>query len=105
MIREQLVPRPLLFGQLLFEGRTGASSSYFLLTGAVSMQGADGAQLQMTAGSPESCHAFSASSRLIQVRALEDSSVLTLDSALLDGLLFWQQAHADLLWNWSPLAN
>lgn len=97
MLREQLVPRQLLAGQLLFEGRAGASSSYFLLTGTLSMQGADGAQWQMTGGSSESCHAFSASGRLDRVWALEDSSVLALDSVLLDGLLSWQQAHADLL--------
>ncbi|KJH81598.1 cyclic nucleotide-binding domain-containing protein [Pseudomonas sp. KSR10] len=96
-LRDQLIPRPLLANQWLFDGETELGSSYFLLTGSLSMQGADGVAWRMFAGSPESCHVFSAGSRLIQVQALEDSSVLVVDSALLDRSLAWHQSHSDLL--------
>ena len=100
-LRDQLIPRPLLANEWLFdneaEAEAEAGSSYFLLTGSLSMQGPDGVARRMFAGSPESCHVFSASSRLNQARALEDSSVLVLDSAQLDRLLSWHQSHSDLL--------
>ena len=96
-LRDQLTPRPLLAGELLFGDDTETGSSYFLLAGALSMQGPDGEQRRMVAGSPESCHAFNAGTRLSNVRALEDSSVLALDSAQLCRLLSWHQANADLL--------
>jgi CRP-like cAMP-binding protein len=95
--RDQLVPRPLLAGELLFDGEPAGEHSYFLLTGALSMLGPNGASRRLDAGSPESCHVFNAGSRLSQVRALEDSSVLVLDSALLDRLVSWQQTHSNLL--------
>ncbi|WP_217474502.1 cyclic nucleotide-binding domain-containing protein [Stutzerimonas stutzeri] len=96
-LREQLVPRPLLAGDLLFDSEVATGSSYFLLAGALSMRSADGDLQQLVAGSPESCHAFGTGGRLSQVRALTDSSVLMIDSAQLNRLLAWHQAHADLL--------
>lgn len=96
-LRDQLTPRPLLAGELLFGDGAEVGLSYFLLAGSLSMQSSDGTQRCMVAGSRESCHVFSASVRLINVRALEDSSVLVLDSAHLDRLLSWHQANADLL--------
>lgn len=96
-LRDQLTPRPLLAGELLFSDDTEAGFSCFLLAGALSIQGLDGKQRHMVAGSPESCHAFNVGTRLSKVRALEDSSVLVLDSAQLDRLLSWHQGNADLL--------
>ncbi|AHL76016.1 cAMP-binding protein [Stutzerimonas stutzeri] len=96
-LRDQLIPRPLLATEWLFDDKSEVGSSYFLLTGSLSMQGPDGVARRMFAGSPESCHVFSAGSRLLQVQALEDSSVLVFDSAQLDRLLAWRQSHSDLL--------
>jgi len=96
-LREQLVPRPLLAGDLLFDSEAAAGSSYFLLAGTLQMRSTGGELRRMAAGSPESCHAFAAGGRLSLVRALEDSSVLVVDSAQLNRLLAWHQAHADLL--------
>jgi len=96
-LRQQLVPRQLHAGDLLFDPESAERLSYFLLTGALRMQSADGVQRRIAAGSPEGSHAFSASNRLNEVRALEASSVLAIDSSQLDRLLSWHQAHADLL--------
>lgn len=96
-LRDQLIPRPLLANQVLFEGEAEAGSSYFLLTGSLSLQGPHGEPRRLVAGTPESCHVFAVGSRLNRVWALEDSSVLVLDSAQLDRLLSWRQSHADLL--------
>lgn len=96
MLRGQLLPRPLLAGEPLFQNTDGGSS-YFLLSGALSLLAPDGEVRRLGAGSPESCHAFSAGPRISEARALEDSSVLVIDSVRLDRLLSWQQANADLL--------
>lgn len=95
-LRDQLIPRPLLAGELLFQSDDGGLS-YFLLAGALSLRGPDGELRRLAAGSPESCHAISAGPRISEARALEDSSVLIIDGARLDRLLSWQQANADLL--------
>ncbi|MCQ4314662.1 cAMP-binding protein [Stutzerimonas zhaodongensis] len=95
-LRDQLIPRPLLAGEPLFKDADSASS-YFLLAGALLLRAPDGAPQRLVAGSPESCHAFSAGPRFNEAWALEDSSVLVVDSCRLDRLLSWQQANADLL--------
>jgi len=97
-LRSQLVPQPLLAGQLLFRHGDQARLTYYLLAGELLLQGADGQQQRLLAGSEASCHPLSPSlPRLHEARALTDASVLALDSATLNRLLTWRLAYQDLL--------
>ena len=97
-LRSQLVPQPLLAGQLLFRQGDQARLTYYLLAGELLLQGADGQPQRLVAGSEASCHPLSPSlPRLHEARALSDVSVLALDSAMLNRLLTWRLAYQDLL--------
>lgn len=97
-LRSQLVPQPLLAGQLLFRRGDQARLTYYLLAGELSLVDQDGRQQRIGAGSDLSCHPLSPSlPRLHEVRALSDASVLVLDSATLDRLVTWRLAYQDLL--------
>lgn len=97
-LRSQLVPQPLLAGQLLFRLGDQARLTYYLLAGELSLRAPDGRQQRLSAGSEASCLPLSPSlPRLHEARALTDVSVLALDSATLDRLLTWRLAYQDLL--------
>jgi len=97
-LRSQLVPRPLLAGQLLFRRGDHARLTHYLLAGELLLRCADGREERLVAGSEASCHPLSPGlPRLHEVRALTDVSLLTLDSATLNRLLTWRLAYQDLL--------
>ncbi|WP_312300459.1 cyclic nucleotide-binding domain-containing protein [Stutzerimonas nitrititolerans] len=96
-LRTQLIPQPLLAGELLFGPDSAPTSSYFLLAGALALQHHDGEEQRLHAGTMESLHAFSAGSRVKRIRALDDCSLLIIDSGELDRLLAWRQSYQDLL--------
>jgi CRP-like cAMP-binding protein len=97
-LRSQLIPQPLLAGQLLFRLGDQARVTYYLLAGELLLQSADGQQQRLQAGSEAGCHTLSPSlPRLHEVRAITDASVLALDSATLNRLLTWRLAYQDLL--------
>nr|WP_298166789.1 cyclic nucleotide-binding domain-containing protein [uncultured Pseudomonas sp.] len=97
-LRSQLRPHPLLAGQLLFRQGDQARLTYYLLAGELLLQGADGQQQRVRAGSEASCHPLSPSlPRLHEARALSDASVLAIDSATLNRLVTWRLAYQDLL--------
>lgn len=97
-LRSQLVPQPLLAGQLLFRQGDQARLTYYLLAGELLLLGLDGQQQRVLAGSEASCHPLSSSlPRLHEARALSDASVLAIDSATLNRLLTWRLAYQDLL--------
>lgn len=97
-LRDQLQPRLLLPGQVLFDSTRGEGGmTCFLLSGTLAMHGANDVCWQLSAGSPESCHGFTPGARLSRAEASEASSVLVLDSAELERLVSRNQAHADLL--------
>ena len=97
-LRAQLVPQPLLAGQLLFRQGDQARTTYYLLSGELLLRDAEGRDECLQAGSQASCHPLSPSlPRQHEARALTDVSVLALDSANLDGLLTRRLAYQDLL--------
>lgn len=97
-LRSQLVPQPLLAGQLLFRQGDQARTTYYLLSGELSLRDAAGGGTRLSAGSEASCHPVSPSlPRLHEVRALTDVSVLALDSATLNRLLTWHLSYQGLL--------
>ena len=97
-LRSQLVPQPLLAGQLLFRQGDQARLTCYLLAGELQLQDAEGRVQRVQAGSEISCHPLSPGlPRLHDARALSDVSVLMIDSATLDRLLTWRLAHQDLL--------
>lgn len=97
-LRSQLIPQPLLAGQLLFRHGDQARLTYYLLAGELLLQSVDGERQRLLAGSEASCHPLSPSlPRLHEARALSDASVLALDSATLNRLLTWRLAYQDLL--------
>ena len=93
-LRSQLVPQPLLAGQLLFRHGDQAGLTYYLLAGELLLQAADGQQQRLSAGTEASCHPLP---RLHEVRAATDASLLAVDTAALDRLLTWRLAYQDLL--------
>ena len=96
-LRSQLVPQPLLAGQLLFRRGDQARLTYYLLAGELSLQG-DGMPEHLVAGSQASCHPLSPSlPRLHEAMAITDCSVLVIDSAVLNRLLTWRLSYQDLL--------
>ncbi len=97
-LRSQLVPQPLLAGQLLFRAGDQARQTYYLLSGELELRSESGAAEQLVAGTPASCHPLSpALPRRHAVRALTDASVLALDSETLARMLTWRSACQDLL--------
>lgn len=97
-LRTQLMPQPLLAGQLLFRPGDQARLTYYLLAGELLLQSAEGQEQRVQAGSEVSCHPLSPSlPRLHEARALTDASVLALDTATLNRLLTWRLAYQDLL--------
>lgn len=97
-LRSQLIPQPLLAGQLLFREGDQARLTYYLLAGELLLQSAEGGEERLVAGSEASCHPLSPTvPRLHAARALSDASYLALDSALLNRLLSWRLAYHDLL--------
>lgn len=95
-LRKQLVPQPLLAGQLLFERDDHSTASYFLLSGSLSLRDCRGEELLLQSGTPQSQYGFCAGSRVQQARALEDCSVLVIDARELERLLAWRQSYRDL---------
>src|SRR3989338_9850162 len=97
-LRGQLVPQPLLAGQLLFREGDQARLTYYLLAGELLLTNLGGQQERLIAGSAASCHPLSPSlPRLHEARALTDVSLLVLDSATLTRLLTWRLVYHDLL--------
>ncbi|MES2817656.1 MAG: cyclic nucleotide-binding domain-containing protein [Pseudomonadota bacterium] len=97
-LRSQLVPQPLLAGQLLFRQGDQARLTHYLLAGELLLIGDDGRQERLIAGSQASCHPLSPNlPRLHEARALTDASLLCLDSATLTRLLTWRLVYQDLL--------
>ncbi|AOE84596.1 cyclic nucleotide-binding domain-containing protein [Pseudomonas sp. TCU-HL1] len=97
-LRAQLVPQPLLAGQLLFRRGDQARLSYYLLSGELVLRDADGAEVRLEAGSEAGCHPISPSlPRLHEALAVRDCSLLAVDSATLARQLTWNSAHQDLL--------
>jgi len=95
-IRHQLVPRALAAGEVLCDKQTPSGLSYFLLSGVLSLQTPEG-ERRLVAGSSESWHMLVSGARLSSACALDDVSVLCIDSEQLDRLVSWQHANADLL--------
>lgn len=97
-LRHQLVPQPLLAGQLLFRHGDQARTTYYLLSGEILLSDAEGHEERLQVGSEASCHPLSPTlPRQHEARALTDVSVLALDSANLSRLLTWRLAYQDLL--------
>lgn len=97
-LRPQLVPQPLLAGQVLFRHGDQARTTYFLLAGELQLRAEDGTVQRLAAGSAASCHPLSPSlPRLHEALALRDASVLAIDTATLNRLLTWRLAYQDLL--------
>lgn len=97
-LREQLVPQPLLAGQLLFRQGDQARLTYYLLAGELQLQSSTGEVELLRAGSEASCHPLSPGlPRLHEARALSDASVLAIGSAMLARLVTWRLAYQDLL--------
>jgi CRP-like cAMP-binding protein len=97
-LRPQLVPQPLLAGQVLFALGDQQAVTYYLLAGELQLCAQGGQTTVVQAGTAVSCHPLSPSlPRMHQALALTDCSLLVLDSAHLDRLLTWQLAFQDLL--------
>jgi CRP-like cAMP-binding protein len=97
-LRSQLVPQPLLAGQLLFRRGDQARLTYYLLSGELLLRDARGAEVLLEAGSESGCHPISPSlPRLHEAMALRDCALLAIDSATLARQLTWRSAHQDLL--------
>ncbi|MND52900.1 Thiosulfate sulfurtransferase PspE precursor [compost metagenome] len=97
-LRAQLVPQPLLAGQLLFRRGDQARLTYYLLSGELLLRDAQGLEERVQAGSEAGCHPVSPSlPRLHEARALSDCALLAIDSATLARQLTWRSAHQDLL--------
>ncbi|MFC5695120.1 cyclic nucleotide-binding domain-containing protein [Pseudomonas sp. GCM10022186] len=97
-LRPQLLPQPLLAGQLLFRRGDQARLTFYLLSGELLLRDAEGVESRLEAGSETSCHPISPSlPRLHEARALRDCALLAIDSATLAHQLTWRSAHQDLL--------
>jgi CRP-like cAMP-binding protein len=97
-LRGQLVPQPLLAGQLLFRHGDQARLTYYLLSGELLLRTVDGQEQRLVAGSEASCHPLSPGlPRLHEALALSDASLLVIDSAVLARLLTWRLTYQDLL--------
>src|SRR5690606_11418736 len=58
-LRTQLVPQHVLAGQLLFRRGDQARTTYYLLSGELLLEDADGCEERLQAGSAASCHPLS----------------------------------------------
>ncbi|WP_271411733.1 cyclic nucleotide-binding domain-containing protein [Pseudomonas sp. Q1-7] len=97
-LRTQLVPQPLLAGQLLFRRGDQARITWYLLSGELLLRDAAGVDTRLEAGSEAGCHPVSTSlPRLHEALALRDCSLLAIDSAILARQLSWGSTHQDLL--------
>ncbi len=97
-LRGDLVPQPVLPGQLLFQRGDQAGRSYFLLSGEIVLRAADGTETHLHAGMPASLHALSPSlPRQHDAQAVSDVSVLVLESEMIARMLTWRSAYQDLL--------
>ncbi|MDH4585336.1 cyclic nucleotide-binding domain-containing protein [Pseudomonas sp. BN415] len=97
-LRSQLVPQPLLAGQLLFRRGDQARLTWYLLSGELLLRDVEGIETRLEAGSEASCHPVSPSlPRLHEALALQDCSLLAIDSATLARQLTWSSTHQDLL--------
>lgn len=95
---EQLVPQPLLSGQLLFREGDQARRTVFLLAGELLLESASGERLRLVAGSEASCHPVAPElPRRFSATASTDASYLELDSAQLDRLISWRLGLSELL--------
>ena len=84
-LRPQLVPKPVLSGQMLFRAGDQAQLCYYLLSGELLLCDGQGGQSRLVAGSAASLHPLSPNlPRQQQAQALTDLSVLVIDSALLN---------------------
>lgn len=96
-LQDQLTPRPLLAGELLFGVQDSAATLFFLLSGELLLQAGDGRERRLVAGTAASCYCVGPGPRWRRAHALSDCSVLAIDSVQLDRLLTWRQAYQDLL--------
>lgn len=97
-LRGQLLPQPLLAGQVLFRPGDQARLTYYLLAGELQLRDQAGNIQCLRAGSVATCHPLSPGlPRQHEARALSDASVLAIDSSQLDRLLTWRLAYQDLL--------
>lgn len=96
-LRKQLVPQPLLAGQILFAPDRRSTSSYFLLSGSLQLKDGNGEEQVLSAGTVQSQHGFAAGTRVQQARALEDCTLLVIDGPELDRMLAWRQSYRDLM--------
>ena len=96
-LRQQLVPQPLLAGELLFGPGRPSTASHFLLSGSLLLKDAAGEERLLRAGTAQSQHGFSPSPRVQEARAVEDCSLLVIDGPELERLLAWRQSYRDLL--------
>lgn len=95
---EQLVPQPLLSGQLLFREGDQARRTFFLLAGELLLENSQGEQLRLVAGSEASCHPVAPElPRVCRATAVTEVSYLELDSSQLDQLLNWRLGLHELL--------
>lgn len=98
VLGEQLVPQPLLNGQLLFREGDQARRTFFLLAGELLLESSDGEQQRLVAGSVASCHPVAPElPRRFSATASADASYLELDSTQLDQLINWRLGLHDLL--------
>lgn len=97
-LRPQLVPKPVLAGQMLFRAGDQAQLCYFLLSGELLLRDAGGAQTRLSAGSQASLHPLSPNlPRQHEAQALTDVSVLVIDNTVLNQQLTWRLSYQDLL--------
>ncbi len=102
-LRPQLIPQPLLAGQLLFRRGDLARVTWYLLSGELLLRDAEGVETRLEAGSEASCHPISPTlPRLHEALASRDCSLLAIDSATLARQLTWSSTHLDLLLDLSP---
>jgi CRP-like cAMP-binding protein len=98
VLGEQLVPQPLLRGQLLFREGDQARRTFFLLSGELLLENSAGEQSRLVAGSEASCHPVAHElPRRYSATAATEVSYLELDSTQLDQLLNWRLGLHDLL--------
>lgn len=94
----QLLPQPLLNGQLLFREGDQARRTFFLLAGELLLENAAGERTRLVAGSEASCHPLAPElPRRFSATASTDASYLELDSTQLDQLLNWRLGLHELL--------
>ena len=94
-LRVRIAPLALGAGQVL-RPESASSARHYLMSGSLLLIDRDGQQTRVVAGSPAALHSI-ALAQLVEVRALEDCQLLTVDGAELERLLSWRQALQDVL--------